>query len=67
MRLLGSENNTFVQWLAMNTENYVDSTHNPQFTAPARQWFQTYNITIFNRGHHSPCSICLEESKQPKS
>ncbi len=53
MRLLGSENNTFVQWLAMNT--------------PARQWFQTYNITIFNRGHHSPCSICLEESKQPKS
>ena len=54
-RLRGSENNNFVQGLAMNTENYVDSTiHSASQTLDSSK---NYHF----RGHHSPCSICLEE------
>jgi hypothetical protein len=47
-RFQGSENKNFVQGLAINMENYVDST----ITAPARHWIQAYKIIIFGEIIH---------------
>jgi hypothetical protein len=43
---IGSENNNFVQELAMNTKK-IES------RAPARQWIQTIKIIIFGEFEHS--------------
>jgi hypothetical protein len=52
----------YVRGLAINMENYY--LWILQSKGPARHWIQAIKIIIFIWGHHSSCSICLEERKQ---